>query len=271
MKKTVLVTGITGTIGKATALEFAKNKQHVILLCRNDQKGKAVQEELKKQSGNPDIDLVIADLAEPDSVKAAVALIKQKYPQLDAIVNVAAVFKKNRAENSKGLETTFATNHLGPFALSNGLIDLIKQSKGKVITVSAPSTTKVNFDDLQSKQKYNAGFTGIFGASKMMNLMYTYSLARKLEGSGASAMAFHPGLVKSDITKDMGFLGMLVRPFSGPPDKAAAMLYKLATEDKFQNGKFYKFTGAEIKSSDYSYSPEFQDKLWKVSEELLSA
>jgi NAD(P)-dependent dehydrogenase (short-subunit alcohol dehydrogenase family) len=274
MKKTVLVTGVTGAIGKATAIELAKNNCKVILLARNEEKLKAAEAEIKKISGNNDIDHVIADLSEIKSVKNAVEEIKKKTSSLDALVNVAAIYKKQHTLNSKGLEHTFVTNHLAPFALTEGLLPLIKSSKGRVVTVSAPSTTKVNFDDLQSRKKYSAGFLGSFGATKMMNILFTYALARRLEGSGASAMVFHPGLVKSDLTRDMpALMNFIFKSMSAAPDKAAKMLSDLAINEKYQdnNGKFFKFDGKQIKSSGYSYDKEVQEKLWKVSEELSMA
>jgi NAD(P)-dependent dehydrogenase (short-subunit alcohol dehydrogenase family) len=269
--KTVLVTGATGSIGKATALELAKNNNRVILLGRNAEKVKSVQAEIIKITGNSSVDHVVADLSEPASVKAVIEEVKKKTPGLDALVNVAAIFKKNREENSKGHEYTFAANHLGPFMLTNGVLDMIKASKGRIVTVSAPSTTKVNFEDLHGKNKYSGGFMGAFGASKMMNLMFSYALARRLEGSGASSIVYHPGLVKSELTKDMpAFLNFIFKSMSSPPEKAAGMLGKLAVDQNYANanGKFYKVGGKEIKSSQYSYDKDLQEKLWDVSAKL---
>jgi len=110
-----------------------------------------------------------------------------------------------------------------------------------------------------------------FGASKMMNLMFTYSLAKRLEGTGVTAVALHPGLVKSDLTKEMpSLLKYITRLMAGKPDKAAKMLCSLAIDSKFEssNGKFYKFDGKEIKSNKYSYDKELQKKLWTISKQL---
>jgi NAD(P)-dependent dehydrogenase (short-subunit alcohol dehydrogenase family) len=204
MKKTVLVTGATGAIGKATAIELAKNNCAVILLGRNADKLSKVKSEIIQATNNNDIEAVIADLSEPKSIRKAVTEIKTKYNSLNALINVAAIFTKNRSENSQGLEYTFATNHLGPFILTNELLDLLKAGKpARVVTVSAPSITKINFDDINGKKKYSPGFMGAFGASKMMNIMFTYALARRLEGTGVTTSVFHPGLVKSELTKDM--------------------------------------------------------------------
>lgn len=272
MKKTVLVTGVTGAIGKATALELAKNNCAVILLGRNFEKLSKVKSEIIQATKNNDIETVVADLSEPKSIRKAIDEIKIKHKSLNALVNVAAIFSKNRRENSQGLEYTFATNHLGPFILTNELLDLLKAGKpARVITVSAPSTTKINFDDINGKTKYSSGFLGAFGASKMMNIMFTYALARRLEGTGVTASVFHPGLVKSELTKDMPkLLYYIFKTISSAPDKAAKMLCSLAIDKQFENsnGTFFKFDGKEIHSNKYSYDKGLQEKLWTLSEHL---
>ncbi|MCA0430462.1 MAG: SDR family NAD(P)-dependent oxidoreductase [Bacteroidetes bacterium] len=272
MKKTVLVTGATGAIGKATALELAKNNCTVILLGRNSEKLLKVKSEIIQATKNSDIETVVADLSEPKSIKQAAYEINSKYSSLSALVNVAAIFTKNRAENSQGFEYTFATNHLGPFILTNELLDLLKAGKpSRVVTVSAPSTTKINFDDINGKQKYSAGFLGAFGASKMMNIMFTYALARRLEGTGVTTSVFHPGLVKSELTKDMPkLLYFIFKTISSTPDRAAKTLCSLAIDKQYEksNGTFLKFDGKEIQSNKYSYNKDLQEKLWAMSEQL---
>lgn len=272
MERTVLVTGATGAIGKATALELAKNNCAVILLGRNSKKISKVKSEIIQATMNSDIETVVADLSEPKSIRKAVEEIKNKHKSLSALVNVAAIFIKNRTENSQGLEYTFATNHLGPFVLTNELLDLLKAGKpARVVTVSAPSTSKINFDDINGKQKYSTGFLGAFGASKMMNIMFTYALARRLERTNVTTSVFHPGLVKSDLTKDMPkLLYYIFKTISSAPDKAAKMLCSLAISKQYENsnGTFYKFDGKEIQSNKYSYDKELQEKLWTLSEHL---
>ena len=272
MKKTVLITGATGAIGKSTALELAKNNCQLILFGRNAEKLNKVKTEISNSTGNYDIDVIVGDLSEPGSIKHAVAEIKKKYSSLNALINVAAIFKAKRLENSKGIEYMLATNHLGPFALTNNLLDLLKAGKpARIVTVSAPSTTRINFDDINGSKKFSAGFMGAFGASKMMNIMFTYALSRRLEGTEIKAIVFHPGLVKSDLTNEMpSFLNFIFKRISNEPDKASKMLCNLAIGNQFKssNGAFYKFDGSEIKSSKYSYDKEIQEKLWTISEHL---
>ncbi len=270
MNKIVLITGATGTIGRATALEVAKSGATVILLSRDRNKLELAKTEISQKSSNNNIEILVADFSDTSSVKSAVKEFKQKYNRLDALVNIAAVYKKNREITKNNLELMFATNHLSPFILTNELLDLLKASKpSRIITVTAPSTTKVNFNDLQGARKFSS--LNSFGGSKMMNLMFTYSLAKRLEGTGVTAVALHPGLVKSDLTKEMpSLLKYITRLMADKPDKAAKMLCGLAIDSKFEssNGKFYKFDGKEIKSNNYSYDKELQEKLWTISEQL---
>lgn len=271
MKKTVLITGVTGAIGKATALELAKKNCQVILLGRNSEKLAQVKSEIVRATNNQNIETVVADLSEPNAIRQAVLEIKNKHHSLSALVNIAAIYTKHRQENSQGHEYTFATNHLGPFVLTNELLDLLKAGKpARIITVSAPSTTKINFEDINGEKKYSSGFLGAFGASKMMNIMFTYALARRLEGTGVTTSVYHPGLVKSELTKDMPkLLYYIFKTISSAPDKAAGMLASLAIDKQYQdsNGTFFKFDGKEIRSSNYSYDQNLQEKLWALSEQ----
>jgi NAD(P)-dependent dehydrogenase (short-subunit alcohol dehydrogenase family) len=272
MKKTVLITGATGAIGRATAIELAKHNCTVILLGRDAGKLSRVRSEIMQASNNKEIKIVVADLSEPRSVKQAVADIKKNHQSLNALINVAAIFTKDRRENSEGLEYTFATNHLGPFILTTGLIDLLKAGgPARVVTVSAPSTTKVNFDDINGRTKYSSGFMGAFGASKTMNIMFTYALSRRLKQSGITTSVFHPGLVKSELIKDMPkLLYYIFKSISSPPEKAAKMLCELATGKQYEktNGTFIRYDGKQIQSNKYSNNTELQEKLWVLSEDL---
>lgn len=273
MKKIVLITGATGAIGRATAMELAKNNCQLILLGRNSEKLSLVKSVIIKETGNTDIDIFIAELSEPKSIHQTALEIKKKFNSLNGLINIAAIFKKNRLENSSGLEYMFATNHLGPFVLTAEFLDLLKAGKpSRVLTVSAPSTTKINFNDISGKKKFSAGFLGAFGASKMMNLMFTYALARRLEGTGVTASVFHPGLVKSNLTKEMpAFLNFIFKQISNKPDKAAKTLCSLTIDKKYENsnGTFLTLGGKEIKSNEYSRNIDLQEKLWTISEQLM--
>jgi NAD(P)-dependent dehydrogenase (short-subunit alcohol dehydrogenase family) len=270
MKKTILISGVTGAIGGTAALEIAKTGANVVLLARDKGKLAQLKNDIVQKTGNSNIDILLVDLSSIASIKNAVKEFKQKYTRLDALVNVAAVYNGNRSTTIDNLESMFAINHLAPFILTTELLDLLKASgAARVVTVSAPSTTKLNFDDLQSEKKYSA--LNAFGGSKMMNLMFTYALARRIEGTGVTATVMHPGVVKSNLTNEMpAILKFIFGLFAGKPDAAAQRLSSLATDAQYANanGKFFKYDGKEMKSSSYSYDQSLQEKLWSTSEQL---
>ena len=271
MKKIILISGVTGSIGRATVYDLAKTGAKVVLLARNEKKLEILKNEISRETGNHDIDYIVADLSSINDVKKAITLFKEKNNQLDALVNIAAVYNRDRIVTKDNLETMFAINHLAPFILTNGLLDLLKMSaSGRVVTVSAPSTTKLKFDDLQGATKFSA--LSAFGGSKMMNLMFTYALSRRLKNTKVQALVLHPGVVKSELINEMPtLLKFIFGLLSGKPDAAANRLMQLTTSDDYanSNGKFFKFNGKEMKSSSYSYDQELQEKLWAISEKLI--
>lgn len=270
MNKIVLITGATGAIGGATAFEIAKSGETVVLFGRNKNKVEKIKYEISEKTGNNNIDILIGDLSDVDSIKNAVKEFKQKYDRLDALLNIAAIYKKDREVTTSNLEKMFATNHLGPFVLTNELLDLLQASKpSRIITVTAPSTSKINFTDLQEEKNFSP--LHAFGASKMMNLLFTYALAKKLKGTGVTAAAYFPGITKSDLTKEMPFfIKQFLRLIASKPERAAYMLSRLAINPMYQNsnGRFYKYDKREIPSSPYSYDPIVQDKLWEMSQQI---
>jgi NAD(P)-dependent dehydrogenase (short-subunit alcohol dehydrogenase family) len=270
MNKSVLITGATGVLGKAAALKIAGSGAEITLLARDRTKLESVKDDISQKTGNSNIEIIVADLSDISSIKGAAREFKQNHDHLDVLVNIAAVYRRKRELTKDKLEVMFATNHLGPFILTNALLKLLNASKHpRIINVSAPSTTRLRFDDLQGEKKFSA--LNAFGASKMMNLMFTYSLSRRLDCTRVTASVFHPGLMNSGLIKEMpGFLKFLTRLLAKKPDKAARMLYRLAIDGEYAStsGTFYKFNGDIIKSSDYSYETDIQDKLWKISEEL---
>jgi retinol dehydrogenase 14 len=251
--KVCIVTGSSSGLGKATALSLAKLGATVILACRDKQRGQAALEEIRAMSGNESLDLMLVDLAAQDSVRRMADEFLKRYDRLDVLINNAGVFKNERALTADGLETMFATNHLGAFMLTNLLLDRLKaNAPSRILTISAPSTTPLNFDDLQGAQKFNA--FEAFGASKMCNLLFTYELARRLAGTQASANAIHPGLVKSQIMREATApVRWLTYLMSSAPEKAARVpvYYASSSEVEGVSGKFFKGKRT-IESNAYS-------------------
>jgi NAD(P)-dependent dehydrogenase (short-subunit alcohol dehydrogenase family) len=270
MRRSVLITGATGSLGKASAIEIARSGAKIILLARNRFKLETLKSDIIKETGNDEIEIIVTDLSDIATIKRTAAEFKQNHDHLDVLVNIAAVYRGKRELTNDNLEMMFATNHLGPFILTNALLKLLNATQyPRIINVSAPSTTRLNLDDLQGEKKFSA--LNAFGASKMMNIMFTYSLSRRLDCSRVTASVFHPGVMNSDLIKEMpGILKILFKIMSKKPDTAARMICRLAIDNEYAgtSGNFYKFNGDIIKSSEYSYDRDIQDRLWKISQQL---
>jgi len=264
-----LVTGATSGIGKAIAFELAKTGETVLLVAHDQEKRNLVYEEIMTERQNPNVDAFVCDLSSIGSIKNFASHLKSKYPKIDVLINNAAVVKRERKTNVDGYELMFVTNHLGPFLLTHLLLDSLKASgSARILNITAPSTTEPNFDDLQSKESFK--YLNVFGATKMMNMLFTFELAHRLEGTGVTANAVYPGLARSSLMQESpAIMRWLLWLTSAPPQQVAMDIVRLAILPEFEkvNGKFLH-KGKEIKAPSYAYNGEAQKKLWDVSLEL---
>ncbi|HET7143438.1 MAG TPA: SDR family NAD(P)-dependent oxidoreductase [Anaerolineales bacterium] len=268
-QRVFLVTGATSGIGKAIAFGLAKTGEAVLLVARDAEKRNAIYDEIMGEIQNPNVDALTCDLSSLGSIRIFAAQAQAKYPKIDVLINTAAAVKRERKTNVDGYEMMFVTNHLGPFLLTHLLLDSLKASgSARILNITAPSTTKLNFEDLQSKDNFN--YLNVFGATKMMNLLFTFELARRLEGTGVTANAVHPGLARSGLMRESpavmrGFVWLA----SAPPQRVATDIVRLAILPQFEkvNGKFLH-KGKEIEAPEYAHDREAQRKLWDISLEL---
>ena len=267
--KVCLVTGGNAGLGRATALGLARSGATVVLACRDGARGEAARREVAAATGNDAVDLLVVDLSVQRSVRDMAAAFAGKYGTLDVLINNAAVFTNRRTLTPDGLETMFATNHLGHFLLTNLLLDRLRAgAPGRVVAVTAPSTTRLDFDDLQGARRFSA--LTAFGASKMCNLLFTFELARRLAGTGVTANAFHPGLVKSNLMQEAPApVRWLSRLLSASPERASEALVAFAASEEAgsSTGKFYKGRKT-IEADPYARDQEVQRRLWEVSAQL---
>lgn len=268
--KVCIITGANRGIGKATAEALAQLGATVILACRDKESGEIAKADIISATSNSSVELMQVDLSLQESIRKMVTDFGDKYDRLDVLINNAGVYKSQREMTSDGMEMMFATNHLGPFLLTNLLLDKLKASSpARVLVVTAPSTTSVDFDNLQGEKQFNS--LRAFGITKMCNLLFTYELSRRLEGSGVTVNAVHPGLAKTNLMQEAPIiLRWLTRLTSKTPQKAARSLAYLASSAEMVNtsGKFFK-DGKEIESNQYSYDQDVQRRLWDVSAALL--
>ncbi len=275
--KIVMVTGANAGIGKVTARELAKKGATVVMVARSRQRGEEALIEVKNASGSANVELMLADLSSQESIRQFASEFKAKYDHLHVLVNNAGAFFMNRQESVDGLELTFALNHLGYYLLTMLLLDTLRASApARIINVSSGAHFggSINFDDLQTENGY-AGFR-TYSTSKLANVLFTYELARRLEGTGVTVNCLHPGFVASNFAKNNGFLariGMtLMRPFALSVEKGAETSIYLASSPEVEGvtGKYFD-KKKPVSSSSESYDEAVARRLWQVSAELTGA
>lgn len=271
--KIFVITGATSGIGKALAMDIASRGATTVMVARDADRGQAALEELKSRSPNLSVDLQLCDLSILSSVRNLAEILKSRYEKINVLINNAGVYKRKRVVTVDGFEEMFAANHLGPFLLTNLLLESLQaavQADGSahILNITAPSTTQLNFDDLQGEKDFNA--LNAFGASKMANLLFTMALARRLENTGITVNAVHPGLVRSNILKEailpLRFVTWLI---ASPAQKATESILQVVTAPDLEKttGKFFQ-RGKEIQVPAYAHDQDAQERLWKMSEIL---
>ena len=261
----VVITGATGAIGSATAALLARRGARLLLLSRPSDRLDALVTRLDTDNRVTSVEV---DLSSNASVRAAARQISRQVAHVDALINTAAVFASEYEQSDDGIELMLATNHLGPFLLTNLLRD--KMAGGsRVITVTAPSGTRVDIEQLLSKDHFSA--LGTFGATKAANLMFTFELARRAKRWDVRAYAQHPGLVRSDLMREAPRpIRFLTRLVSRSPKRAGEDLADLATSPAFESmtGWFFK-GGHRIDPPKSTLDVDAQRKLWQRSAEIV--
>ncbi len=257
-------------------LNWAKAEATLIMLCRNQERGKKAQNEIIELSGNKNVDLIIADLSDLDQVASAVKEFKSKYTRLDVLLNNAGAIVDERRVTPQGLEESFVGNYLGPFLLTQLLLDILIQSApSRVIDVSsiAHMYGKINFEDLQTMEDYAYGKA--YYQAKLAQLMSSYELAEKLRGTGVTVNALHPGAVSSGFSdkfsKKRRWKAKFVRLVGSTPEKAAETMVYLAVSPDVEkiSGKFY-YKYKQRKSSKASMDIAVRKHLWVETERILN-
>lgn len=272
--KICLITGASSGIGQVAALELARMGATVIMLVRSRERGEAARQAIITQTGNQQVELLLADLASFASIQAAAQELRSRHQRLDLLLNNAGLYMGKRQLSSDGFEVTFAVNHLAPFLLTNLLLDLLKASgPARVVTVSSDAHLggSNRFDDVRATRGYS-GFRA-YADSKLANVLFTYELARRLEGSGVTANALHPGAVRTNFAMETaGLFGMifgLARPLMLSPEQGARTSIYLASSPEVATVSGTYFVNCRPrKSSPSSYDRAAQSRLWALSEEL---
>jgi retinol dehydrogenase-14 len=267
--RVVMLTGANAGMGKEIALGLAAMGATLVMVTRNQQRGEAARADVEKRTGNHGVELLIGDLSSQGSIRGLVREFEARHDRLHVLVNNAGMSRPDRTETVDGLETIFATNHLGPFLLTNLLLPVLTASApARIVTVSsgAQAMGKIDFDDLQSVRGF--GEIRVYNASKLANIVFTYELARRLAGTGVTANAVEPGFVKTNLKVPFPF--SIFSFMRGPAEVGARPSVFLAssTEVEGVTGTFFNSKGVPIKSTKSSYDEGIARRLWQVSAEL---
>jgi NAD(P)-dependent dehydrogenase (short-subunit alcohol dehydrogenase family) len=278
--KTVVVTGGNSGIGFETAAALASMGARVLVTARNADKGRAAVAALTQRlSGEGRVQLVVFDLADLASVRQGAAEILDQAPRIDVLVNNAGLVLTERAETVDGYEATFAINHLGPFLLTNLLLERIAASTpSRVVNVASTAHNAarkgIPFDDLQSAEHYRG--MRVYGQSKLANILFTLELARRFEGSGVTANSLHPGTVRTGYGSDGDARGLLAlgikiaSPFFLSPAKGARTAVYLASSPEVEGVSGQYFVKCKPRQPRrWAQDPVAAQRLWQVSEELV--
>jgi NAD(P)-dependent dehydrogenase (short-subunit alcohol dehydrogenase family) len=280
--RTAVVTGANTGLGYETAAALAAKGAHVVLAVRNLEKGKAAAALIGNRNPGASVAVQELDLTSLDSIRTAADQLRADYPSIDLLINNAGVMFTPKDTTKDGFELQFGTNHLGHFALTNLVLDRVLAAPGsRVVTVSSVGhrfARRIRFDDLQWEREYSR--VGAYGQAKLANLLFTYELQRRLQGTNTIAAAAHPGGSRTELTRNLprlvGAATRLVEPLFQSADMGALPTLRAATDPGVLGGQYYGPDGfAEqrgypkvVASSAASHDTDAQRRLWTVSEEL---
>ncbi len=279
--KTVLITGGNTGIGKATAVALARMGAQVTITSRNPDKGQAALADIRKQSGSDAVECLRLDLASLAQVRSFAAEYLAGHPRLDVLINNAGLILSTRSETEDGFETTFGVNHLGHFLLTSLLLPRLKASAPSRIVVLSSDAHRgawrgLNFDDLQCTHGYRG--MPVYCRSKLANLLFTSELARRLDGTGVTVHAVHPGVVASEFgsTDDVnGLFAWLVKlgrwAFLTPEKGARTSVYVASDPEVAARSGQYFVRSRPRRPSKAARDDAAATRLWQVSEALTGA
>ncbi len=275
--KICMVTGANSGIGKATALALAQMGATVVMVCRDRARGEEARREITTKSRKNAVDLLLVDLSSQQSIRQLIGNFKQRYTHLHVLINNAGAAFTGRRETVDGLEMTFAVNYLAPFLLTNLLLDVLKASApARIVNVSSNSHEAgyIAMDDLQAEQHYSN--MRAYGQAKLAVVLFTYELARRLQGTGVTANCLHPGFVATHFgQRDVGpafrLLVKVIGRFGTSPEKGAKTSIYLASSPEVEGvtGKYF-VKSMPKRSAAISYEESLQRHLWEQSAKLVN-
>ncbi|MBB5046263.1 NAD(P)-dependent dehydrogenase (short-subunit alcohol dehydrogenase family) [Rhodopseudomonas rhenobacensis] len=275
-KRTALVTGANSGLGKAVAAALAAEQLRVGLVVRDRARGERALADIRAATGNDDLHLFVADLADQTAIRALARAVLDRFDRLHLLVNNAGTAFAERRISPRGIECALAANHLGPFLLTTLLLDLLKASApARIVNVGTRIDTAMDFDDLNwERRPYR--MLQAYGQSKLGNLHFTFELARRLQGSGVTVNCVFPGVFRSNLGGTDGAQGVLLKLFARlfgwaipSPEKAARRVLYLANAPELANVSGQYFGNRKnIPAPAQARDAEANRRLWQLSEAL---
>lgn len=273
--KTVLITGGTSGIGRATATGIAAMGAHIALTGRHRERAEQTAREIRTATG-AHVDVFVADLSSQAEVRRMADEVLETFPRIEVLINNVGGYWNTRHVTADGLEHTFALNHLAPFLLTDLLLERMKRSApARVVTVSSGAHTsgRIDFDDLQGEWSYSGARA--YSQSKLANVLFTYELAGRLRRSDVTANVVHPGVVRTSFGAEdpagvQRLLTPLMRPFMKSSTRGAATSIHVASAPELEHvaGRYFVDSKPERSSKD-SYDTAIASRLWRVSADLV--
>ena len=271
--KIAIVTGSNTGIGKETARGLAQRGATVVLACRDPQKAEAARADIAASTGRSDVRAMALDLGSKASIRAFARAFGEEHKGLDVLVNNAGVWPTSRGTTADGIETTFGTNHVGTFLLTQELLPLLRTTApSRVVVLSSKLhyRGKMVWDDLQFERRTFSGTTA-YNQSKLANVLFTKALARRLEGTGVTVNAVHPGVVQTELAREFPkLLTKVFHLFTITPEKGAkcSLHVAMAPELSKVTGEYFEESKIKV-AAKAALDVDAQEKLWGLSEAMV--
>jgi NAD(P)-dependent dehydrogenase (short-subunit alcohol dehydrogenase family) len=272
-QKIMLVTGASSGIGEATATQLAGLGHHVVMVARDKERGEQSRARIQREHSGASTDLLVADLSTTTAIRSLAGEFKSKYDRLDVLVNNAAVMTSTRRVTPEGFELQLFVNHLAYFLLTGLLLDTGRSHPARIVNVSSTAHSRgvLDFNDFQMEHHYR-GYEQ-YANTKLMNIMFTYELARRLEGAGVTVNCLHPGVIRTGLMRGVspilhGLWQATGRFFKQPVDGAETPVYLATSPDvESVSGKYFRHC-REMGTTRDSNDRDLQRRLWEESERL---
>jgi NAD(P)-dependent dehydrogenase (short-subunit alcohol dehydrogenase family) len=272
--KTVLITGANSGIGFVTARKLAKMGARVLMVCRDDKRGAHARTEAAQVATGAAPELLVADMSSQQSIRVLAGDVRRRFPKIDVLINNAGGIFAERGFTVDGIERTFATNHLGPFLLTNLVIDLVTAGTGgRIVNVAADGyPSRLDFGNLQGEKSY--GFLSAYFRSKLENIIFSFDLARRLGDAGVTVNCMSPGPTSTRFGDNMtglaGLFPRFLKKLFPSAEKGARTLIYLASSPEMEgiSGRFFLWQRAR-RTKPVTLDAEVAARLWRISAELV--